>query len=227
MFSDDAMQATDFMEFLVDKIDLIRESTIGAPPPIFTDYVGPTMGTFRPTTTEQLMKMIADTPNKHCVLDPAPTSLVKNCSSLLAPFLSKLFNRSLSESYVPTSQKAAIITPLLKKIGFDKNDRKNYRPVSNLSFISKMLERVVYSQMPNFLEENDALSSTQSAYRRYQSTESALLKVYFDLCMALSPGHVALLGLLDMSAAFDIVTSVYCYSSCMTRSKYEERNSSG
>ena len=55
---DDAKQATDFMEFFVDKINLIRESTIGAPPPIFTDYVGPSMDTFRPTTTEQLMKMI-------------------------------------------------------------------------------------------------------------------------------------------------------------------------
>ena len=109
--------------------------------------------TFRPTKTEQLMKMIADAPNKYCVLDPAPTSLVKNCSSLLAPFLSKLFNRSLSESYIPTSQKVAIITPLLKKMGLDKNDRKNYRPVSNLTFISKLLERVVCSQMSNFLEE--------------------------------------------------------------------------
>ena len=58
--SDDAKQATDFMEFSMDKIDLIRETTNGAPPPIFTDYVGPTMETFRPTTMEQLTKMIAD-----------------------------------------------------------------------------------------------------------------------------------------------------------------------
>ena len=84
------------------------------------------------------------------------------------------------------SQKAAIITPLLKKMGLDKSDRKNYRPVSNLTFISKLLDRVVYSQMSNFLEENDALPSTQSAHRRYHSTESALLKVYSDLCMDLS-----------------------------------------
>ena len=134
--SDNAKQATDFMEFFVDRIDLIRETTNGAQPPIFTDYVGPTMDTFLPITTEQFTKMIAEAPNKHCVLDPVPTSLVKNCSSLLALFLSKHFNRSLSESYVPTSQKAAIITPLLKKMGLDKNDRKNYRPVFNLTFIS-------------------------------------------------------------------------------------------
>ena len=59
--------------------------------------------------------------------------------------------------------------------------------------------------MSNFLEENDALPSTQSAYRRYHSTESALLKIYSDLCMALSRGHVALLGLFDVGAAFDAV----------------------
>ena len=59
--------------------------------------------------------------------------------------------------------------------------------------------------MSNFLEENDALSFTQSAYRGYHYTESALLKVYSDLCMALSRGHVALLGLFGMSAAFDTV----------------------
>ena len=153
---------------------------------IFTDYVGPTMETVRSTTTKQLTKMIADAPNKQCLLDQALTSLVKNCSSLLGPFLSKLFNRSLSESYVPTSQKAAIITPLLKKMGLDKNDRKNYRPVFNLTFISKLLERVVCSQMSNFLEENDSLPSTQSAYGRYHFAESPLLKVYSDLCMALS-----------------------------------------
>ena len=59
--------------------------------------------------------------------------------------------------------------------------------------------------MTDFLEANDALPVTQIAYRRFHSTESALLKVYSDLCMALSRGHVSLLGLLDLSAAFDTV----------------------
>ena len=112
-------------------------------------------------------------------------------------------------------------------MGLDENDNKNYRPVSNLTFISKLLERVVCIQMSNVLEETDALPFTQSAYRRYHSTESALLKVYSDLCMALSRGQVALLGLLDMSAAFDTLTSVYCYSGCVTRLEYEERHSRG
>ena len=56
--------------------------------------------------------------------------------------------------------------------------------MSNLTFVSKLLERVVCNQMTDFLEANDALPVTQSAYRRFDSTESALVKVYSDLCMA-------------------------------------------
>ena len=64
-------------------------------------------------------------------------------------------------------QKAAIVTPLIRKRGLDKADRKNYWPASSLTFVSKLLERVVCNQMTDFLEANDALPVTQSAYRRF------------------------------------------------------------
>ena len=65
----------------------------------------------------------------------------KHCASLLLPFLSVLFmfNRSLEKAYLPISQKAAIIDSLIKKRGLDTEDRKNYRPVSNVTFVSKLL----------------------------------------------------------------------------------------
>ena len=62
---------------------------------------------------------------------------------------------------------------------------KKCRPVSNLTFVSKLLERLVSLQLNTFLEANDALPITQSAYRKFHSTESDLLKVYLDLCFAL------------------------------------------
>lgn len=130
---------------------------------------------------------------------------MKNCKDLLAPFLSDVFNRSLSEGYVPKSQKSAYITPHLKKHGLDKNDKKNYRPVSNLSFLSKLLEKAVAYQLIDFLEKTNALPLHQSAYRKYFSTETALLKVFSDLCRAVDDGNVCLIGLLDLSAAFDTV----------------------
>ena len=93
---EDMKQTSDFMEFFIDKTEQINVTTIGAPPPVFTDHVCSTTETFQPTTTEQLVNLIADAPNKLPSLDPVPTSLVKNCSSLLPPFLSNLLSRSLS-----------------------------------------------------------------------------------------------------------------------------------
>ena len=69
----------------------------------------------------------------------------------LAPYLSELFNRSLQEGYLPSSQKAAVVTPLIKKRELDTADRKNYRPISNLTFVSKLLERVVSLKLTAFL----------------------------------------------------------------------------
>ena len=137
--------------------------------------------------------LITASPNNYCLLDPVPTSLVKNCASLLAPYMSHLFNRSLAGGYISASQKVAVVKPHLKKHGLDIGDRKNFRPVSNLTYISKLLERIVCTQLKVHLKSNSAFSEHQSAYQKLHSTESALLKVYSNLNMALGKGHVALL----------------------------------
>ena len=111
----------------------------------------------------------------------------------------------MSESYIPADQKLAYVTPHLKKRGLDCTDNSNFRPVSNLSFISKLLEKIVVTQFTGYLESNHLLPSAQSAYRRFHSTETALLKVFSDLSKAVDDGNVCLLGLLDLSAAFDTV----------------------
>ena len=74
--------------------------------------------------------------------------LVHEFVDLLLPFITKMVNTSLAQGRLPTSQKHAIVTPLLKKPGLDTADMNNYRPVSNLSFMSKLIERVVASQQP-------------------------------------------------------------------------------
>ena len=99
----------------------------------------------------------------------------------------------------------AYITPLLKKAGLDNTDVKNYRPISNLSVISKMLERVILQRLLEHLKVNGLFPSVQSAYRKYHSTETAMAKVTSDILMALDRGDVAALALLDLSAAFDTV----------------------
>ena len=99
----------------------------------------------------------------------------------------------------------ALVHPLLKKSNLDKSELKNFRPISNLTFLSKLIERAVCSQLTLFLESNDLLPHVQSAYRHGHSTETALLKVYSDLADAVDRGEVTLLGLLDLSSAFDTV----------------------
>jgi len=80
----------------------------------------------------------------------SPTWLVKEMRGLLAPFISLLFQQSFSTGLFPREFKDAIVRPLLKKSGLDSVQKKNYRPVSNLSFLSKLLERYIHCWAPSF-----------------------------------------------------------------------------
>ena len=95
--------------------------------------------------------------------------------------------------------------PVLKKASLDPLDLTNYRPISNLTFLSKLLERAAYEQIIGYLDSNRFLPETQSAYRKNRSTETATIKVMSDAYQAADAGLVTLLGLLDLSAAFDTV----------------------
>ena len=96
--------------------------------------------------------------------------------------------------------------PLLKKPSLDHNNlEKNYHPVSNLSFLSNILEKIVLSQLSAYLSSNNLFCSPQSAYRTGHSTETALLKVMNDILRALDDGNISVLTLLDLSAAFDTI----------------------
>ena len=81
----------------------------------------------------------------------------------------------------------------------------NYRPVSNLCFIAKILEKLVLSQVSSYLNSHNLYNTCQSAYRPGHSTETALLKVVNDLFLSLNKGNISVLALLDFSSAFDTI----------------------
>ena len=106
---------------------------------------------------------------------------------------------------MPLLFKTAFVKPLLKKSSLDSNILKHYRPVSNLNFISKLLEKVVSVQLQNHLSRNNIVTPLQSAYKKRHSTETALLRVFNDIVRFVDRGNCVLLILLDLSAAFDTI----------------------
>jgi len=103
----------------------------------------PTLDEWTPVSVEEVDKLISSGLNKTCELDPAPTWLVKEMRVLLSPFIALLFNKSLITNCVASAFKQALVRPLLKKAGLDSGDLKSFQPVSDLLFLSKLLEKVV------------------------------------------------------------------------------------
>ena len=117
----------------------------------------------------------------------------------------EMINKSLSSGEFPKAFKNALVTPLPKKRTLDEEILNNYRPVSNLTVVSKIIEKVMASRLNHHLMVNNLQEPFQSAYRVNHSTETAILGVQNDTIRALGDSKVVLLVLIDLSAAFDTV----------------------
>ena len=144
-----------------------------------------TLTEFQSLTSEMVSKLIKSASSATCALDPIPSKLVKSeCFEVLLPVICNLINKSLQSGEFPTDFKIVNVCPLRKKPSLDRNDLKNYRPVSNLAFISKLIEKAVAAQLNDHLLENNLMEEFQSAYRKGHSTETALLRVQSDILHA-------------------------------------------
>ena len=124
---------------------------------------------------------------------------------ILLPIITRIINCSLSSARVPASFKIAAVTPILKRANLIAEILKNFRPISNLPFLSKILEKVASRQLISHKEAKCLRKAMQSAYREFYSTETALLYVQNDLLLSLDRKQCVAMVLIDLSAAFDTV----------------------
>ena len=151
---------------------------------------------------------------KSCDLDPIHSKLLIECLDSILPSLTDLFNSSLASGIFQQCFKSALVTPILKKRCLDHNDLNNYRPVSNLCFIAKILQKLVLSQVSSYLNSHNLYNTCQSAYCPGHSTETALLKVVDDLFLSFYKGNISVLPLLDFFQHLTqlIILSLYTVS---------------
>ena len=159
---------------------------------------------FATVTDENVLGLIRGS-IKACALDPFPASIMRKCYFSLFSVFRRAINLSLSSGVLPKELKIALLLPLLKKVNADFEQFSNFHPMSNLKFLSKLIEKAVFVQSNNYLGENDLHESLQSAYKIFQSTETAILIDTIDIMLSLDKGENVFLAFLDLSAAFDTV----------------------
>ena len=156
--------ATDFHNSMDKKIDDIRAATSSAANPVFVDYKVSLFDVFESVDVGLVTSILMTSPAKQCSLDPLPTWLMKDCVSVLAPCVTSVINAFLGTGYFPLAWRKAIVSLLSMKSGLDESTPGNYRPVSNVIFLSKVLERIVHRQMSSYLIVNNLMPEFQSAY---------------------------------------------------------------
>ena len=174
----------------------------------------PTLDGFSTVASADLRKLVQGSASLSCMLDPAPTRLLKESAVLdcVLPHMLRVVNESLGLSVVPACLKMAVITPILKKPSLCVNSLKNFRPVSNLPLLGKVIEKVVAAQLSSHLSAHGIHDPMQSAYRPGHNTQTALLRIQDDIKRGLDAGVGSLLVLLDLSAAFDTIDNTILHA---------------
>jgi len=204
--------ANNFAVFFKDKIATLRSQlNTDKPSDVFNAFDTPSLNcsldAFSSVTINELSEIAGRIASKSCCIDPLPAKLLVKQLDTVLPVICKMVNLSLETGFLPPSLKTAVILPLLKKPSLDHEVIANFRPISNLKMVSKIIEKVVALQLNHYLELNELHEPLQSAYKKSHSCETALTRVQNDVLRAIDDRHcvVRILLLLDLSSAFDTV----------------------
>jgi Reverse transcriptase (RNA-dependent DNA polymerase)/Endonuclease/Exonuclease/phosphatase family len=162
---------------------------------------------FQPVTVEEVLNILRlPASAKSSPVDITPSRLLRLCPTLFSHLITTLANKSFTQASFPTAFKHSQITPLLKKPHLDSANPANYRPISNLPTIGKVIERLAQNRIRPHISSCTNFSPFQSAYRPGYSTETATLRISNDLLSAVDDGAATVLVALDLSSAFDCVS---------------------
>ena len=196
--------AEEFANYFMDKIKKIRDNLEQYPKYIPSVRKVESFSNFRPMTEDEVSTIIHKMSSKSCELDPIPTTLlIEILLSIIKP-ITQIVNTSLTEGIFAKSWKTAIIHPLIKKAGLALL-LSNFRPVSNLSFLSRVTECAVLQQFNNHCDVHNLIPDYQSMYQPNYSCEMALVKITNDILWAMEHQKATNLMAIDLSSAFDTV----------------------
>ena len=196
--------AEGFAEFFSNKITKIWQSFTGTPQYYPEETNTPKLTSFRPFTDDEVKRDIMSIKNKNCELDQIGTLMLKEVITVCLPTITCIVNMSLKRGDFITDWKLAIVRPLLKKPGSEPL-HKNYRPISNLSFLSKLVEWCMIQQLLDHWTQHNLIPDFQSAYHKNYSIETSLLKLTNDILWGFESQNITSTVILDLSAAFDTI----------------------
>uniref|UniRef100_A0A3B3HMF5 Reverse transcriptase domain-containing protein n=1 Tax=Oryzias latipes TaxID=8090 RepID=A0A3B3HMF5_ORYLA len=195
-----------FLQFFNNKVSNIRAGiTLPSSDPSTCVLCPAVFREFEPASLQFLNELVSQSKPSGSPLDSIPPKFFKEVFPSIAQTVLSIINSSLAAGVVPSTFKHAMVQPILKKPSLDSAVLANFRPISKMPYISKLLEKVVYSQLEDFLNQHKIPEVFQSGFRPLHSTESALLRVSNDILLANDAGDYVVLVLLDLTAAFDTV----------------------
>ena len=152
---------------------------------------------------QEVSDIIKSLNNSSAGWDQFPTSIAKQCFKNFIKPLTALINRSFREGIFTTELKRAKVVPIYK--AGDKSLINNYRPISILSFYSKVFEKLMYNKLYNFIETNDILYAHQFGFRRGHSTQQAIISLIDKVTKAINTNDIVISVFIDLKKAFDCV----------------------
>ena len=204
--SDDQL-AENFVDFFMEKIKKICDSLhdYDVYKPCFSE--SNKFSEFVPLSEQEEAAIIGKMASKSCEINPIPTTLLKKVlPSVIGP-ITAIVNCSITQGIFAQHLKMAIIRPLLKKAGLAPI-LSNFCPVSNLSFLSKVVECAVLKQFNEHSTRNNLIPDYQSAYRSNYSCETAVVKIVNDILWSMENQECTNYMAIDLLAAFDTVVHV-------------------